>query len=240
MEQNKDEVDLIELLGIVYKKVLNLKYLFITIIVAFILLGWIYYEQKEDSYQIQLLLNSYIDTDASIKILYDLNKAHLRNANILDNEVSFNAGRLNENDSIIALNIIMKDTSKLEKIKQEFVQIFSDIPFVKEQLNQRRKEIHSLIDIYEKGIQEEKKMKEEMLSSRNIKTFLLNSTETSYSIKKLGLETELEKMFSIKFISTQTYIFQKQKSFLKIILIFSLIGFVLALSIVLLKRDDSR
>ncbi len=238
MENTRKEVDLIELFTTLIRKIIKMKFLFAGIVIIFMLGAFFYVHKKKETYKTKLLVESFIPQDVCVKIFSGLNKANRRTHILSPHLLSLVAEKGSSKSQTFTLSLRVDDSTHFDDLIAKISQTFSNVPYVKEKLETRTKDLQSLIDIYENGIRENREKEQLLSKSDTPRTVFLNGAITGLEVRKKSLEQELQHLTSLKVVSTGAYYFENQKKSLVSFLKISLLGLFFAVFVVALKKTE--
>ena len=237
MENGREEVDLIDLFTTLIRKIVKRKFLFMGIIILFMGGALLYSVRKKPTYKTELLAKSFIEQEACVKIFSDFNEENLRTQSLFPHVLLLGAEKGSKNTHTLELSLVLDDTTQFRELVMRIEQKFSLVPYVKEKMENRTKDLQSLIEIYEEGIRENHKKELALLNSSAPRTVILNGTQTSLRVRKMDLEQQLQELTPIKIVATGYFPFERHKGTLLGFLKITLLGIIIAISVVALKKD---
>ena len=247
--ENKQEIDLIELLLLFLNKVKKNMYFFLLILSSIVILGIILASIKKKTYSVELLAESLVKNEIIYKLVEEINMQNNKTRFISSkiNSISFTKKLNDLNDSkkekpLLFMNLVLNDTTQFGEIPKRVSASINNVPFVLEIVSQKKEEINKTISYYSNEIVKIEKFQNSILNQNesnalSINSDLMSSALVSMKIKRNKLIGQLEKLCSFQFIPKSFVSFKLISSFKKDVFLFVLLGLFFASFLVIIKKD---
>ena len=247
--ENKQEIDLIELLLLFFKKIKKNKYFFLFIVAGFVMLGVLLNFIRHKSYTVELLTESFLKKEILYKLVDDINiqnnktyflSPKVENIHFTQSLEDFKDTK--EKEGLLSMTITLNDTTQFSEVQCKITNAITEVPIVVELLKQKRKEINKTIEYYSSEIAKIEKFQNSILkqydnNSVRINSNLMSSVLVDMKIKKSKLNNKLKTLSLFRFVPTSFVGFVPIDSSIKDIFLFFLFGFLIASLFIIIKKN---
>ena len=242
MDNQNKEIDLIEVFNLIQTKIYKNKFLFVSIVIVFVILGFLYNSSKKETYTLSVYATSSINRIVLDNFINDINIKNSEEKKIIPKleKVSISYDESNDNN-VFGVEIVFNDTSNYKNTILQICKVIDDIRYVKSQIDSRKVNIELKIDNYLEEIEKIKKIQDLIFNKNNSQTTIISTNGLSkdkinFLNQIIDLKNKLHKIVSIKILDDDFNIIQENNSTVIRIIKFLILGSFIALIIVVLKK----
>jgi len=245
MNEKNSEIDLIEVFKILTTKIRGNKILFISIIVIFIVLGFVYNSTKKETYSYTFVATSSINKVLFSQFIDNINNSNLSEKKIIPKiekiNITYKDATENNEMQFFHIEVVVDDTLGLAKTINMLIQLLNENEYINEYLSNKRKIITRRIENYKNEVDkindiQNNLFKQDKNNSTIISTNGLSDEKILLLDKIISLQNEYEDLTSIHIIKDKYNRIKSTKNRVAIFILFLFLGVSFALIAILFKK----
>jgi len=242
MDNKNKEIDLIEVFNIIINKIYKNKFLFVSIVIVFVILGFLYNSSKKETYTLSVYATSSINRIVLDNFINDINIKNSEEKKIIPKleKVSISYDESNENN-VFEVEVVFNDTLKYKNTILQIYKVLNEVKYVKEYVNGRKESVKLKINNYLEEIEKINKIQDRIFKPNDSKSTIiltngLSEAKIEFENEMLILTKELQKITVLNVIHNKFDHFTTNDNKLRNIIFFMFLGAFLATLVAFIKK----